>query len=75
MPFGGVALYLGVIMEAAETKGGPLSSLKKVRARVKGQQIENLEQRKVELQKRLETLSSEISRIDEKLKTLRGDDE
>ena len=62
-------------MEAAETKDGPLSSLKKVRARVKGQQIENLEHRKVELQKRFETLSSEISRIDEKLKTFRRNDE
>ena len=62
-------------MEATETKDDPLSSLKKVRARVKGQQIEDLEQRKVELQTRLETLSSEISRIDEKLKRLRGDEE
>jgi predicted nuclease with TOPRIM domain len=61
-------------MQAAEMKDGPLSSLKKARARVKGQQIETLEQRKVELQKRLETLSSEISRIDEKLKRLRGDE-
>jgi len=62
-------------MEATESKDGPLSSLKELRARVTGQQIEDLEQRKVELQSRLETLSSEISRIDEKLKRLRGDDE
>jgi hypothetical protein len=67
--------YLGGIMEATESKDGPLSSLKELRARVTGQQIEDLEQRKVELQSRLETLSSEISRIDEKLKRLRGGEE
>ena len=62
-------------MEAMETKAGPLLSLKTVRERIRGQQIEDLEQRKVELKSRLETLSSEISRIDEKLKSLRGDEE
>ena len=62
-------------MEAKETKDGPLSSLKELRARFTGQQIEDLEQRKVELQSRSETLSSEISRIDEKLKRLRGGEE
>ena len=62
-------------MEAMETKAGPLLSLKTVRERIRGQQIEDLEQRKVGLKSRLETLSSEISRIDEKLKSLRGDEE
>ena len=63
------------LMEALNTQDGPLANLVKTIDRVKGQQIEDLERRKAELQGRLEILTSEINHIDEKLKGLRSDDD